>query len=219
MIEKSKIKKIIGYLTDLGMSRTLLSMQNNGYLIETGWLNSYKKKQPIDKNNIPIPWVTYSFIEFIKPFLTSEKTLFEFGSGNSTLFYASKVKHVFTAEHNREWFEKINNIVPSNVTIKFFELDGLDYVRSILLFDNKFDIVIIDGRKRNECIKNTVNKITETGIIVLDDSERSDYNEGIDFLAANGFLKIDFWGPSPGYFHNKCTSIFYKNFNEFLFQK
>ena len=76
--------------------------------------------------------------------------------------------------------------------------------------DKKFDIVIVDGRDRVNCVKNAVNSIKVDGVIVLDDSERESYKAGIDFLLNKNFKKIDFWGISPGLFYKKNTSIFYK---------
>jgi SAM-dependent methyltransferase len=37
-----------------------------------------------------------------------EMTIFEYGSGGSTLFWASKVKQVVSVEHDPGWFEKMN---------------------------------------------------------------------------------------------------------------
>ena len=51
-------------------------------------------------------------------------------------------------------------------------------------------------------------------MIVLDDSERDTYKEGIKNLLDNRFKQLDFWGISPGFIsYNKCTSIFYRDNN------
>ena len=44
---------------------------------------------PIDKNSNPLPWVTYGFIDFISERLNKSIDVFEYGSGNSTLWYAT----------------------------------------------------------------------------------------------------------------------------------
>ncbi len=88
MIEK--IKKFIGYLTEPSTSRLLLSLKNNGYLKNIGWLNSEITGFPVDKDNNPLPWCTYSYIQFITPYLSKDKKIFEYGAGYSTLYYAPK---------------------------------------------------------------------------------------------------------------------------------
>ena len=79
--------------------------------------------------------------------------------------------------------------------------------------EEKFDIIIVDGRDRVNCCKQAVEALTESGVVVLDDSERTGYWEGIDFLLKNGFKQLSFSGISPGLFYLKSTSVFYKTNN------
>jgi len=53
----------------------------------------------------------------------------------------------------------------------------------------------------------------KNGIIILDDSQRTRYREGISFLTSHGYRKLDFWGMTPIEAVKKCTSIFYKDYN------
>jgi hypothetical protein len=207
-MKKNKLFKILDYLFDIKTSRLLLAFKNNGYLIETGWLNSYKIKQPIDNEGNPIPWTTYSFIRFIDNYLKKEMVLFEYGSGNSTIFYSKRVKEITTVEHDKIWYDKLTKKLPGNVNLIYRELN-LNYECSINEFKTSFDIVIIDGRRRNNCLEQSIEHIKPEGIIVLDDSERENYKSGIELLKQHNFKQIDFWGISPGYFHDKCTSIFF----------
>jgi hypothetical protein len=50
-------------------------------------------------------------------------------------------------------------------------------------------------------------------VLILDDSERSEYKEGIEFVLQKGFRKIAFWGIAPGYLYRKSTTLFYKDNN------
>lgn len=82
-----------------------------------------------------------------------------------------------------------------------------------LTLNKKYHIIIIDGRDRVNCIKNSIKCLKPEGVIVLDDSERTQYLEGIRFLLNEGFKKIDFWGISPGLSYKKSTTIFYTENN------
>jgi len=191
--------------------KSLLSFNKKGYLKDIGWFSAQDSQSPVDGQESPIPWVTYSFIDFIKDRIRKHHSVFEFGSGNSTFFYAKYAGMVVSVEHDKEWFDKIQANKPENSEMIFCELktDG-DYCRMPVKLDVKFDIIIVDGRDRVNCCKQAADALTPEGVIVLDDSEREFYNEALVFLKARGFKQLSFSGISPGLFYNKATSVFYK---------
>lgn len=207
----SKLHLLYKVFTSPKRLRTLLSFNEKGYLDEIGWFNAFDSRSPVDEHNNPIPWVTYSFIDFIKERLTKLHTVFEFGSGNSTYFYAKYAGKVVSVEHDKEWYNKVLKTNPENSELIFCELvrDG-DYCRMPLTLPTTFDVVIVDGRDRVNCCKRAVKAVTASGVIVLDDSERGFYKEGINFLLDNGFKELSFSGISPGLFYRKSTSVFYR---------
>ena len=187
---------------------------DSSFLDSSGWLKSYAKKQPVDKDENPIPWTTFGYIFFIEERLNEEMSLFEFGSGNSTSFYSKRVGSVTSVEHDYDWFNKIQASAPKNVLISYQELErGGSYCKFALRSGTQYDIIIVDGRDRVNCCINSVDALSESGVIVLDDSERKKYSEAIQFLKNQSFKKIDFWGMAPGISFNKCTSIFYREEN------
>jgi len=58
-----------------------------------------------------LPWIAFSATNFLEKILDKEVLVFEFGSGGSTLFFAKKVKEVFSVEHDKEWFEKVSGVL------------------------------------------------------------------------------------------------------------
>jgi hypothetical protein len=207
----SKLTSLLQVFASPARLKTLLSFNHKGYLNEIGWFNAYDNKTPVDKDNNPIPWVTYSFIDFIKVRLKKHLSVFEFGSGNSTFFYARYAALVVSVEHDKEWYDKIVSTKPENSEMIFCELiRGGDYCRMPSKLEEKFDIIIVDGRDRVNCCKQAVDAVSADGVIVLDDSEREFYLEGITFLKSKGFKELSFSGISPGLFYYKSTSVFYK---------
>ena len=192
----------------------LLSYGHKGYLANIGWFTAFDTKQAVDADGQPLPWVTYSFIDFIRTRLNKDLRIFEYGSGNSTLFYAKHVKNVVSVEHDEAWFNKIVKEKAANAEMIFtaLEKDG-EYSQKAKLLGEKFDIIIVDGRDRVNCCKHSVDALSINGVLVLDDSERDFYNEARVFLIAKGFKELSFSGISPGMFYNKATSIFYKTDN------
>ncbi|HVW94737.1 MAG TPA: hypothetical protein VHA56_02045 [Mucilaginibacter sp.] len=210
----NKISSLLQVFTSPQKLKSLLSFNHKGYLHDIGWFKSFESQSPVDGEGNAIPWVTYSFIDFIKERIRKHHSVFEFGSGNSTFFYAKYAGLVVSVEHDKAWFDKIVSSKPENSEMIFCELirDG-DYCRMPLKLEEKFDIIIVDGRDRVNCCKQAVNAVTESGVIVLDDSEREFYQEGVKFLKNSGFRELSFSGISPGLFYRKSTSVFYKSDN------
>ena len=211
---KEKIKAILQLLREPKVLNSIISFRSFGYLLQTGWFNSFKQGKPFDKDNNPIPWFTYPAVEFLSERLNNEMNVFEFGSGNSTLFFAERVNAITSVEHNKDWYDIISNQSPENSKIIFTKTElSKEYTKALEITNQRFDIIIVDGIYRNDCIKISLKYLSEAGIIILDDAERNDYSEGIKFLQKNGFRQIDFSGIAPGIFFRKCTTIFYKDKN------
>lgn len=175
----------------------LIQLINSPYLVQTGvwgsWIIPSKYNDFFyDENKDVNPWWGRSIIDLIKKHLNKSMRVFEWGSGNSTLFWGKYVKEVVSIEHDRNWYEKMLNIVPENVKLNYYELEyGGEYCKSILKEKDYFDIILIDGRDRVECMKNAVKHLTKDGILILDNSEREYYELGDDFLKRNGFKKLE----------------------------
>jgi precorrin-6B methylase 2 len=211
-----KFKEKISTLFKLNFKTfsALLSQAYSGYLIDNGWFGSFNTDSAIDKNGNPIPWTTYPFIDFIKERLKNTFAVFEFGSGSSTLFYAAHVYQVVSVEHDKRWFDKVNEKVPKNVKLILKELNVVKSYSEVLTEINQnFQIIVVDGLERVKCIRNSIEYLSNDGIIILDDSERQEYEEAIIFLKKIGFKQIDFWGIAPCVLFKKCTSIFYRTNN------
>ena len=207
------MKQIYPYssLFKSGRLRALLSFGVKGYLAEIGWFKAFQTKSPVDQDGNPIPWVTYSFIDFISDRIKKDHTIFEFGSGNSTWFYARNAGRVVSVEHDKAWYNKILNTKPENSEMIYCELEPNGaYSRMPVERGERFDIIIVDGRDRVNCCINCLPALSDRGVVVLDDSEREFYAPAVKFLLENGFKHLSFSGISPGLFYRKSTSVFYK---------
>ncbi|MDR6785777.1 putative O-methyltransferase YrrM [Pedobacter africanus] len=210
----SNLKALATLITKPKRLKALLSFNHKGYLENIGWFNAFEQHAAVDKDGQPIPWVTYSFIDFIKTRLNKTQTIFEYGSGSSTLFYAKHVSRVVSVEHDESWYHKIVDSKAQNAEMIFTKLErGGEYSKKASLLDEKFDIIIVDGRDRVNCCKNSISALTPAGVVVLDDSERKEYEEARQFFKAHQFKELSFSGISPGLFYPKATSVFYRSEN------
>lgn len=193
--------------------RRLIADQTS-YLYLTGWAQSLQAGKPIDSEGNPIPWMNFPAIRFLKERLTPDLNLFEFGSGYSTFFYADRVQTVTSVEYDAQWFQVVKSQAPKNVKLIFQpqDIDG-DYCRVIGSTKEQYDVVIVDGRDRVNCVKQSVSALSPSGVILLDDSQRGKYREGIEFAKGNGFKALSFEGLKATGGAIDRTTIFYRQGN------
>lgn len=158
-----------------------------------------------------MPWITYPAIDFIASKVNREMTVFEFGSGASTQWWARRVKLVDVFEHDAGWFKKVSAEKPVNANLFLYDNDL--YFTEIKRTAHEYDIVVIDGRDRNKCLASALAALKKDGVIIWDDSEREEYNASFEILRHAGFKRIFFTGLSPIYNNKVETSIFYRNDN------
>lgn len=186
------------------------------HLKKIGWLRSAEMQLPVDIEGKPLPWYTYAAIYFIEKKITRSMNIFEYGSGNSTLWWSSRVSSVISIEHERSWFDKMKQRISSNVEYRYCELiDGGQYCKVVSEYEKRFDVIIIDGRDRINCVKNSLKALKDDGVIIWDNSDRDAYLEGYNYLLEKNFKRLDFYGYTPFSFCDSCTSIFYRTDNCF----
>lgn len=167
-----------------------------------------------------LPWMTYAAIDWLQSNLRKDMILFEWGSGGSTAFFARRVKQVITVEHDSKWYESVvkalGNKGYKNTTLTLSEptkaaQDNRLYISSDTIYaghsfeqyvraidsypDSHFDIVVVDGRARPDCIQHSLSKIKPGGYLLLDNSERLEYERGWKLL--QHWEDIRMWGPGP----------------------
>lgn len=175
-----------------------------------GQLQTIEKWECIDTKGEEIPWYTYSAIEYLNSLDFSKKNIFEYGSGNSSLYWAKKSKKVISIENDSKWFSKINNKKLINQEIILVE-EGQLYENAIKSFNEVFDVIIIDGKRRTKCseiIYEYLNKSSEEGCMVILDN--SDWYKGTAKYIKDkfDFIEIDFHGFGPINNYTWTTSIF-----------
>jgi hypothetical protein len=192
----------------------VLRLVREGYLVDSGWVESTQTLRAADATGAPIPWMTYAFVEFLEGRLRPDFSVFEFGTGQSTLYFAPRVARLVGVECNRDWYDSLRGGIPDSVTLHFCEQSvGGDYCRMARGAGGGFDLVVVDGRDRVNCMKQSLDALTDRGVMILDDSCRERYAEGRAYLTARGYRCLDFWGLAPIKNVKSCTSVFYRQGN------
>lgn len=121
------------------------------------------------------PWMSPNQIVAILKLLKPHHIMLEWGSGGSTILFSPFVKRYYSLEHNKDWFygvrnELIKNKIGHNVVLYWIEVlnnDYKEYVRKIEdLKVQKFDIVLIDGRRRVHCAVELLPYITKKSYVI-----------------------------------------------------
>lgn len=186
-----------------------------GYLEQTGWLRSMERGAAVDSEGQPIPWITYPALYFLRERVSPAMAVFEYGTGNSTLWWERRVMRLVSCEHDKEWFASYKGRVMESTSYLLRRCKGgsTEYAKEIQCYREMFDILVIDGRDRIACARNCLSSLRVDGVIVWDNSDRSEDQPGYDFLVEAGFKRLDFWGLGPLSTRCWCTSIFYRDKN------
>jgi len=191
-----------------GVTRNLPPETN--FFATSGLLNSILKGRPLNAQDEPIPWFTYPAIDFLDSVVRPDWTVFEWGSGNSTLWWAARTAHVVSVEDDAAWYAEVVKQVRPNSQSLFRQ--GSDYFEALSAYpDAAFDVIVIDGSSRNDCARVAPDKLKPGGLIVFDNADSQEFDAAQQFLIDQGYYRIDFWGPIPSYLYKNCTSVFFKD--------
>jgi hypothetical protein len=183
----------------------------SGYLVQVGWIGTRAERIARDAAGRPTPWFTYPAIRFLGDRVQPTWRVLEFGAGMGTLWWSGRVREVVAIEHDDAWATQVS----TQCSARLLRADGdsaVAYVQQAL-GSGPYEIVIVDGLHRNECLAVAPGLLTASGVIVLDDAQREEYGSGIDALRAFGFRMLELHGPQPVSKHPGCTAILYRDSN------
>lgn len=186
---------------------------------------------PQNRAGEPMPWLTEPAVAFLDDRLGAGLTVGEFGSGNSTLWLASRCKQVVSVEEDAMWAERLRAKAPENVELIVPEgggsvslpADGYrvpaafpTYAQSLPFDAVDFDLVFVDGLDRNGCVERCLDATPPVKTVVVDNTDGR-YDAELEptyrrFEDA-GYRRVDFHGAALGSWRKTCTSVFYTDGN------
>lgn len=202
---RSWLKKIAARLLPASVVAQLVNSRT--LAVTYGQFGSIRRSECIDCANAKIPWYTYPAIEYLNNMDFSGKSVFEYGSGNSSAYWAKKAKSVHSVEHHREWYAKVTSGMAENQIVELCESEQ-EYLGAIQRTTEKFDVIIIDGIFREKCAKLVQGHLAIDGIVILDNADW--YKETSKYLREEmDLLEVDFHGFGPINAYTWTTSIFF----------
>lgn len=181
---------------------------------------------------LDVPWWTYSAIDEVDRWLaarTPPASVFEYGSGASTVWLARRAGSVRSVEHHRAFGESMRStidrhdnaellIVPPEPAAQpaigshkegYRGQDFTAYVQSIDATDEPYDLVVVDGRAREACLAAALRHLSPGGVVVFDNTLRRRYARAI--RATPAISERRFVGLTPTLPYPDCTSVIHRS--------
>lgn len=174
-----------------------------------------------------VPWWTYRAIDVVEAWLLARPRpirVFEWGSGASTLWLAGRTDEVVSVEHHAGFAATIGPPLAECRNVRFLHrpavpsahpvigsqkpghagLDFSAYVGAIDEVGGAFNLIVIDGRAREACLRAAVPHLASDGLVVFDNTRRKRYAEAV---AASGLVARRLPGLTPTLPYPDQTSL------------
>lgn len=151
----------------------------------------YRVMRPLLKVNYKLaklfypvsPWTTLASIKTFEKILSPEMIGFEYGSGFSTLFFAKRLKHITSVEHDRDWHRLVSE------KFKTLNIANVDYQ-------------LIPRQEKGDVATDTYSFYKDFGLNANDFQVRTEYtnyfsaiarypNEHFDFIMVDGRARVE----------------------------
>jgi hypothetical protein len=175
-----------------------------------GWTRSRREALPVDREGRPLPMYTYPAIEYLDGLDLAACDIFEFGSGQSSLWWAARARSVTAVEHDDRWARRLTDAALPNVRCIFVErhviASGERYA-GLAAAGGPWHVIVLDGLHQHDCAAASPAALADGGLIILDNSDY--YPDTCARLRAGGLLQVDMAGLKPCHDDTQVTSLFF----------
>ena len=121
------------------------------------------------------PWLTFDAMRAIQDRLPRGARIYEFGAGNSTVYWSRHATSVASVESDPQWLQllatKLAGLGLRNVKM-IAAADNSAYVDSIHEWpDEYFDLIVVDGDFRRDCVLASIQHLKHGGMLVVDNTD------------------------------------------------
>ncbi|MBI3453391.1 MAG: hypothetical protein HY057_11315 [Rhodospirillales bacterium] len=200
-------------LFDLCRRLGILLLTPVRFSLAKGHARSALQQRAVTARGEALPWYTYPAIDFLRNQSFTGRHVLEFGAGQSSLWWSAHAGRVFSIESDPVWCATVRRGAPANLQVVLSppEIPALPAE----IASRRFDIIVIDGLRRQRAADLSIDLLKAGGCIILDNSEGEwgdrpgDYYIVRTFREA-GFGRVDFIGFAPGNLREHCTSVFFR---------
>lgn len=138
------------------------------------------------------PWWSFAAVDAVAEAVRPGTKVLEYGGGGSTLWMADRGAEVTVVEDDASWAEVLRGHLGEGASVLLREPEDVGTIASSVypgkffdsyvgaaaeLADDSLDMVVVDGRARVACGLAAMPKVRQSGMLLLDDSDRPKYAE------------------------------------------
>lgn len=112
-----------------------------------------------EQANMPYPWYTRPCLEYLEIIDFSNKTIFEYGVGDSTKWFRAKGAMCYGVDNDFNWAQ--------SPWIAYVPDNESDYINSVYELI-QLDIIVIDGLFRDKCTEHALKSLKPGGALIID---------------------------------------------------
>lgn len=119
------------------------------------------------------PWLTPDSVDLLEGLLKRSDCFLEFGSGQSTKWFANRVKQITSVESDIKWYQKISLDLKNYKNLNYiYAKKKKEYLAVLKKIDKEsVDACLVDGDYRIDCLLQVLDKIKKGGLLILDNAE------------------------------------------------
>lgn len=154
------------------------------FAARTGHFRSSLAEAAVSSSGDPLPWYTYPCIDLLSQKSFAGRSVVEFGSGQSTLWWSKHAAKVIAFENDPAWYERVKDSLPGNASVNLIS----DWIMrdDPLKGDERFDIIVVDGLDRARATELAISHIAPCGAIIIDNSEGFWSPDGLSYPIIDG---------------------------------
>jgi predicted O-methyltransferase YrrM len=133
----------------------------------------------------PLPWLSWPCIDWLDRYVRPGMRVFEYGGGGSTLYFLARGCEVTTVEGNLTWTVAIGEAARayrSRLRLRFIDSQNdtptaRRQYADAALDAAPWDLILVDGAFRRECVLVARRCIVPGGVIIVDNTDMPEYAE------------------------------------------
>ena len=154
------------------------------------------------------PWMANCEIEVMDSLFKTQRParVLEWGAGGSTLYWPPRyacIEKWTAVECDKTFARELRQQVADKVTVK--GATGKRYWNQ----RGRYDMIIVDGHHRPECLEAALGLLAEGGIVVLHDSGREGYNAAWTLYPFSEVLYAGEKRKEDGYYKHRGIAVFF----------
>ena len=165
-------------ITGDGMRKTRLHNYNGRFLDAAGFLYLPKSisttlSLKLASRRPELPWLGFRAIKYLDQIIDTNWKVLEFGSGMSTIWFAHRCGFLVSIETDKAWYNTVISILNEralqNVDYRLCDESEAGVLEDYE--DSYFDLVLVDGLRRDRAMMTAILKVKRGGYIYLDNSD------------------------------------------------